>query len=439
MASVREGVSLTLSPCDEGAALAAVASASLAAAEWHRLAPSVYVREDWGALPAGEPAAVAVARACSGSRLAPPSSARLAVHASASHIVPWSLQAALEASGWAGGPVGSDAPSLARALLGCVAVALPALTEVTIIDVVTRYAGDGALVAAWEALTGRPLCRAFCFWVRVVPGDDDTASAPSGTGWLAPPTVLLLPPPLPALPARSASSAAALRALAGALGGPWMAGFFGGGAPTVVGVAVQEEEVGKVGGGGWAKAGALARGAPAGGAWTVRPLPPAVDRGVAPIGAELQAALARLRSTRSTAAAAPARALTGAPARPALPGCVPVLGKRKVVTMVGVRVAKPKAVPGFPPAAAAPNAKKPAGTAAAKRAPKAVVDPAALAAKADAVAAAFAAGAQATLGVDALKAFLKACGAKVGGKKANLLARAAGLLEEGAAAAVVET
>ena len=43
MASVREGVSLTLSPCDEGAALAAVASASLAAAEWHRLAPSVRV------------------------------------------------------------------------------------------------------------------------------------------------------------------------------------------------------------------------------------------------------------------------------------------------------------------------------------------------------------------------------------------------------------
>ena len=440
--SVAESVCLDPPRGEEADALAAVAGAALRASGWHRITDNVFINVDWATLEG--PTSVAVAALGADSEVAPPASARIAIRVSPSRVAPFTPDAALEAAGKlrSSASAPADARALSDALFGCVAVPLPSLEEATIVGVIPAWQGDAALLTEWRDAVGRPDLPAPYLWVQCVPGDDNcdaaAAAAVSGEGLFVPPTCLLLPPVLPSVPAEGGrgllhpQALAPLAAVVDALEAPPFAVAFWGAAPRVVGVA--DRVLAPSAASAWASAGQGGGSAPAD-AWRVTPLPPSVaTRARAPIvpGPELAAALEEAAAARRTAELPPplvmrAAAAAGVATVAGAPTAAPVLSKRKVVTLAGVHAPKPEAVAKV---AAKPAAKKIAAstTTTTKRAPKAAPDAAAVADKRARVVAAYAAGTQAKLTADDLKTVLKAAGHKVGGKKADLLERVAGVL-----------
>jgi len=365
-------------------------------------------------------------------------------------------------------------PATVRAeLAGIRCCVLPAFEEFIITDVQARWDGDGALVGAWEAALGGPLDPPV--WVWAFPGDGREDGGRATPGALCvPPVALWEAPGLVNLPPESRAGgggAGLVRRVADAVGGSVV--FSGRLEP--VGVVVAEEPAPAACAASFTSASALAPGG--GGGWDTA-LPP-IKLAALPEAAAAAAGAHRARQHHQSEAlrsllmearggqgggsggcdaaaavklAAARAALASAVAHPP-PGGIPCLGVRipYALGVVGRGRAsaaagggrgggRGAAAGGKKRAAAVTTTATPTATDSAVAAPKALkaAKPAPSAAEAAArvtkVRSAWAAGGEAALGkltVDDLKAFLKAAGVAVGGKKEVLVGRVVGVVGGG--------
>jgi len=373
----------------------------------------------------------------------------------------------------------ATAPAAVRTeLAGTRCCALPDFAPVIVVDAWARYEGDEALVAAWDAvLGGGGAAGPPSLWVWVIPDDGREDEGPATPGALcAPPAALWEAPGLICLPPGSRAGgggAALVRAAADAVSGSAagaLARVWGGRLEAVGLVQQQQAAQPPPPSCAFVAASALAPGSGGGCSLpTIQldPLPAAGQAAAAGAGppthhhhhqpsAALSALLAEAggggragADAAATARLAAARAALASAASCPPPGGVPRLGLRLPYTLGvggsararaaagegggggGGAVAKKRAAPA---AKRAVPAVKAAATAAAGSVPVAThpkpakaalsaADAAAATAKVRAAGGIGGEAALAKLTVDELKAFLKAAGGAVGGKKAVLVGR----------------